>query len=480
MTIHRILLVAIVTLIAGVPSARASDLRPAVVPAPSGTLHIQQNIPCGGHIDQTTPVTAGRIELAPADGVDVAGGGKQFALTRVTLTFAPFSASGSCLGVTETRNYTEVGVELDQALALTGVPAGGGVFNVTIPHGDVWLREASVVDGGLESGLQQPSEDVIATIDLTRGIVTLHVVVATSVHFQSCVGLICVIDETDPGVLTADVSGTLAFPDTDRDGVPDRADNCRFVPNPDQTPIDTPVVTPPPAVTLASCEDHAIGSAIAADVCDGGPVAIDNDAPARFAIGSNVVTWTARAASGRVRSATQVVTIRDGTSPTFTSVPLDLVVGDCGPVSLGIATAVDDCAGAPSITSDAPASFGAGATHVTWTATDVSGNATHAFQTVTVRDLAPPAVSCIPVGPPPAHAFQVSASDACGGALAIRLGAYLLANGERIKIEETGGPNVRFIGTVGPDRIRHFQVPGREAIVRATDAAGNTATAICR
>jgi hypothetical protein len=355
------------------------------------------------------------------------------------------------------------------------------VFSVTIPRGDVSLYEASVVNGAAESGYQHPSEDVTATIDLGRGLITLHVVVATNVHFQEgCLGDLCLINEDDPGLLTADISGAIAFPDTDGDGVPDRGDNCRLTPNPDQTPVVTPVLSAPPAVTLASCAAHAIGIATATDVCDGGPVAISSDAPALFSVGPNVVTWTARDAAGRVRTATQIVTIRDGTSPTFTSVPLDLVVSDCGPVALGRATAVDDCAGTPIVSNDAPASFGVGSTPVTWTATDASGNVATAVQTIFVRDTAPPVVSCVASGPPTAHTVQVSATDACAGAPALRLGTFALAEGERLKIDETGQPDVRFVDRVGPDRIRHFLVPRGQAVVTATDASGNSATVVCR
>ena len=57
------------------------------------------------------------------------------------------------------------------------------------------------------------------------------------------------MDETTDGTLTATLSGTIVFPDSDNDGVPDRSDNCRFVPNADQAPVATPVVTPPGAIT---------------------------------------------------------------------------------------------------------------------------------------------------------------------------------------------------------------------------------------
>jgi hypothetical protein len=474
---HLVRAIALTALVFAASPAGASDLRPAFVSSPSGTLHIEQQIPCGGLVVQSTPVTAGYIEISPAEGLDVTGG-KQFVLTRVNLSFAPFSATGSCLLFSETHNYTEVGVELAQAVSFVGTPAGGGVYNVTIPRSLVWLNEASIVNGEPENGTRQPRDDVTATIDLTRGIATMHVVVANSVHFQACALGICPINEDDPGTFTADISGPLVFPDTDLDGVPDRRDNCTLVPNPDQTPVPTPVITPPPTIKLKSCVGE-IGKATAIDVCDRGPVTIDNNAPAAFSVGPNLVTWTAIDAHGRTATATQTVNVFDATPPTFTFVPLDVTLSNCGPVSLGTATAVDDCKGIPTIANDAPASFGPGATTVTWTAKDASGNVATATQTVTVNDTVPPVVSCTPVSGPPSHVFRVFSSDACG-MVTIKLGAFVLAEGEEIKIQETGRPDVRFVDRVGPDHIRLFQVPRGAAVVTAADAAGNTASAVCR
>jgi hypothetical protein len=127
---------------------------------------------------------------------------------------------------------------------------------------------------------------------------------------------------------------------------------------------------------------------------------------------------------------------------------------------------------------NAPKSFGTGKTVVTWTMTDASGNTSIEHQTVTVTDTVPPTVSCVPAGPP-GGTFQVAASDACDTPT-IRLGTFVLANGERIKINETGHSGVTLVGTVGPDHIRHFQVGKGQAVITATDASGNVGSAVCR
>lgn len=477
-TVMLLLIAAVIAGAAPTP-ADATDLRPMVVTNLAGTLRIVQGIPCNNTVDQTTPVAGGRLELTPAEGVDVTGG-KRFALTRADVSFGNFSVSGSCLGFGETRSFTQVSVQLGHIVSFTAVPAGADTFAVTIPKDDFSLYQSAVVNGTLESDFTSPSQNVTGTIDLANGTVALQVVMATRVRFQAgCVPEVgCAINETRDGTLTANLTGTIVFPDTDADAVPDRTDNCRFVANPDQSPVATPAIAAAEDVTLSSCADRAIGFATAADRCDGGAVTVTNNAPGTFAVGPNLVTWTAQDTQSRVATASQTVTVVDTTVPIFTLVPPDISMNNCGAASLGTPAATDDCAGTPTFTNDAPAFFQVGATPVTWTARDASGNTSTATQMVTVNDLTLPAVACAPAGPP-AGTFLVSTSDACAGAPTIRIGSYVLANGERIKIDETGQPGVRLINVIDPG-IRHFHVGKGEAVITATDASGNVATVICR
>jgi len=473
----------IVDVIAGAPAPpppETSDLRPMVVTNLTGTLHIEQGIPCNNNdVDQTTPVTGGRLQFTPAEGVDVTGG-KRFALIRADVFFGNFSISRSCLGFSQTRSFTQVAVQLDHVVSFTAAPAGADAFAVTIPKDAVSFYQTSVVNGALESGSTNPSQDVTGTIDLANGTVALQVVIATRIRFRvGCVADECVIDETHDGTLTANLAGTIAFPDTDGDAVPDRSDNCRFVANADQSPVATPVIAAAEDVILNSCADHTIGVATAADRCDAGAVTVTNDAPGTFAVGANLVTWTALDTHSRVATAGQTVTVVDTTLPIFTIIPADLSMNNCGAAALGAPAATDDCAGTPTFTNNAPAFFQVGPTPVTWTARDASGNTATATQTVTVQDLTLPAVACVPAGLQ-GGTFQVSTSDACAGAPTIRLGSYMLADGERIKIDETGQPGVYLINDVGSDQIRHFHVGKGEAVITATDGSGNVATAICQ
>ena len=232
-----------------------ADLRPFVVTNITGTLHIVQKIPCDT-LTKDTPVTEGRIVIGPAEGFDVPGG-KSFVLTGYTISFAPFTLSGSCRGVAGSRTYNLLSVQLGQAVAFTAFDRGGGVFAVTIPKDEFLLYEAAVVDGRFsEKGYAHPSQDVTGTIDLTRGTLAMQAVVARSIR---------ILDEEDPGTLTVDLSGTIAFPDTDGDGVPDRADNCRFVANPDQTIVDT---TPPTVTCRPNGPPRGTFRVSAFDACD--------------------------------------------------------------------------------------------------------------------------------------------------------------------------------------------------------------------
>ena len=459
--------------------AHAADLQSAAVTSLSGQVDIEQDIPCGGHISKSPGVTGGGMLLAPAEGVDTGGGNKVFYLTRLSVFFANFTASGGCGPFSETDNYTGVAAALGPAVALTAVPSGGGLYTFTIPKATFLLQVADVLNGSVEHSLKQPSADPTGTINLSTGAFSMHVVTKQTIHFKAGCFIGCIIDEDDNGSMTTDVSGTIAFPDTDGDGVPDRTDNCRFVPNADQSPVPTPTIAAPDPVTLNSCLDHGIGIANAVDVCDGGPVSVTNNAPVQFATGPNTVTWTATDARNRSATALQTVTIVDTTKPTFTFVPLDIHATNCGPVDLGQATATDDCAGVPTITNDSPGYFFVGTTPVTWKATDASGNFSTAVQNVIVVDLVPPTVACTPSNPT-GDSFVVTGFDACGPPV-LRLGTFVIANGEQIKIEETGQAGIRLKdNTVSSDGVRHFLVGKGQGVITATDGSNNVSTAVCR
>jgi thrombospondin type 3 repeat protein len=384
--------------------AESADTQPMAVVDLTGGLRIQQSVPCADDIDQTTPISAGRLELAPSEGIPVTGGGRYFTLTRADVSFASFTISRSCFGFGETRTYTSTRVQLVRPVSFTAAPTSSpGVYAVTIARDNFYFYYATVVNGKLEVAYKFPSQDVTGTIDLAAGTMQMQAVMATRVHFKVCVEYIgCPVDEWRNGTLTATINGTIQFPDADGDGVPDRSDNCRFVANPTQATVATPTIAAPADVTLTSCLDHSLGVARAADVCDGTGVTVSNDAPALFRPGPNTVTWTARDGFGRSGTDTQTVTINDTTPPTVTCTALN------------------------------------------------------------------------PIG----SSFRVSATDVCTQSPVIRLGSYVLAEGETLMINETGQTGVRLQNTLAGG-VRHFQVGRGEAVITATDESGNVATVAC-
>jgi hypothetical protein len=92
-------------------------------------------------------------------------------------------------------------------------------------------------------------------------------------------------------------------------------------------------------VTLTSCQGD-IGMAHATDVCNARPVRISNNAPEKFAVGPNQVTWRANDGIDPIVTALQDVTVAvaDRTPPTLSCTPF-------GTPRQRRVAAVDDCGG---------------------------------------------------------------------------------------------------------------------------------------
>jgi sugar lactone lactonase YvrE len=227
------------------------------------------------------------------------------------------------------------------------------------------------------------------------------------------------------------------------------------------TVVDTtaPTITIPDDITIeASSPDKnlvSIGSAKADD--NVGVTAITNDAPAVFAVGKTIVTWSATDAAGNIVTASQTVTVVDTTKPSILS-PEDVVVEATDPlqnfVTLGNATA-SDSVGVVSITNDAPTAFAFGKTVVTWTAIDEAGNSASDIQTITVNDTTNPKVT--------------APTD-------VKVEAASLTNNV-VSIGTATAKDIMGIATITNDAPDTF--PFGETIVTwtATDPSGNSATA---
>jgi len=188
---------------------------------------------------------------------------------------------------------------------------------------------------------------------------------------------------------------TVTWTATDASG--NRATGTQEVTVVDTTPPDltVPADIRQEQTSLAGTEKVNLGTATATDICDA-DVAITNNAPATFPLGTTVVKWTATDDSGNKATGAQRVTVVDTTPPTLV-VPANISKEQTSlagtPVDIGQATATDICDAAPAVANDAPAVFPLGETTVTWTATDDSGNQATAKQTVTVVDTTPPALA---------------------------------------------------------------------------------------
>jgi uncharacterized repeat protein (TIGR01451 family) len=216
------------------------------------------------------------------------------------------------------------------------------------------------------------------------------------------------------------------------------------------TCVQTVVVTDTQPPTITTCPAQVtvvanngtcaatnvnLGNLVATDNC-GGALAITNDAPASFPVGTNTVTWTVTDTHGNSATCQQTVVVTDTQPPTITTCPAQVnVIADAGTcaatnVNLGNLVATDNCGGALTITNDAPASFPAGSNTVTWSVSDASGNTATCVQTVVVSDTQPPMITtCPPQVNVAANAGTCAATnvnlgnlvatDNCGGTLAV-------------------------------------------------------------
>jgi hypothetical protein len=166
--------------------------------------------------------------------------------------------------------------------------------------------------------------------------------------------------------------------------------------------ITGPTITCPADLVLecpATTTTNVTGVATAQDTC--GQVTIRyTDSVTNNCGGTKVIvrTWTATDACGNNSSCVQTITVVDTTRPSLvcpTNVTLDCPADTRTNVT-GIAIAQDGC-GMVTVTYQDAVTTNCGPTKViarTWTATDACGNTTNCVQTITVRDINKPSITC--------------------------------------------------------------------------------------
>jgi hypothetical protein len=154
-----------------------------------------------------------------------------------------------------------------------------------------------------------------------------------------------------------------------------------------------PAITCPAHATRecpADTSSSANGSASGSDNC--GATSISSSDAVSSGCGTTQTitrTWTATDECDNASSCDQLVTVVDTVGPTITvnSAPITVTDSDCSggeSATLPSATATDACDGARPVTNNAPASFPAGTTTVTYSASDGCGNISTANVQVTV------------------------------------------------------------------------------------------------
>src|SRR5258706_11742371 len=138
-----------------------------------------------------------------------------------------------------------------------------------------------------------------------------------------------------------------------------------------------------------------LGSPVTAGNC--GVATVTNNAPAVFALGTNIVTWTVTDTGGNTATCQQLIFVRDQTLPTI-ACPSNLIAtanSGCNAtnVNLGTPITTDNC-GIATVSNNAPSALPLGTNVVTWTVVDNSGNTASCQQLVVVRDQTPPTITC--------------------------------------------------------------------------------------
>ncbi|RYY85793.1 MAG: HYR domain-containing protein, partial [Chitinophagaceae bacterium] len=180
---------------------------------------------------------------------------------------------------------------------------------------------------------------------------------------------------------------------------------------------------------------------------------------ASYPKGVTTITWTATDAVGKQTTATQTVTVSDKTAPVPNVAALPIITGECS-AAVSPPTATDNCAGLLTATTTFPTTYSAQGSYViTWTYTDADGNSTTQDQTVIIRDVTAPTISC------PADVHSVATSAA---------GTTVAYDAPLVSDNCTGVVTTTLVEGLASGSV--FPIGETRVTYKATDAVGRTST----
>jgi hypothetical protein len=142
------------------------------------------------------------------------------------------------------------------------------------------------------------------------------------------------------------------------------------------------------------------------------------DAISYTAQGTYTVHWTYSDGHGNTSTQNQTVIVKDVTAPVPNVATLTTVTGECS-ASVTAPKATDNCVGTVTATTADPTSYTAQGTYtVHWTYSDGNGNTSTQNQTVIVKDVTAPTITCpndivLPACTPTTTWATPSANDNC-------------------------------------------------------------------
>ena len=141
-----LMLGAVATIAVSMPRVHAIVFPPLVVTDPTGTVRIQQGLPCGDDLDITRRIIGGRISVTPSF---IPGGDRApqvwFNLTKLELFLEPFSVQRKCMGIEANAEFYEIALRLAAGLVFQGEevgPPGSAKYRFFIPKDDFLLDES--------------------------------------------------------------------------------------------------------------------------------------------------------------------------------------------------------------------------------------------------------------------------------------------------------------------------------------------------